>query len=239
MKIRFLKGLAVVVIGGCLLTACTTLHHSERIEMEGDSVGYASVGEGDVTIVLESGLGDGMTSWDGIMDELARISRVFAYSRPGYFPSSASNRSRNPERIVDELHLLLKRTGHSPPYLLSLGGLYVLNFKAAHTSRLPVTMGDKPLAVISRAPGHGMNSAGWDKLWSEMQVDLAELSRRSIHLVARRGGHYIHKDEPDRVIEGINWVLSKVRSDTRNGIDMKGGAGNRGYARLTPVRSIR
>ncbi|MES9975146.1 MAG: alpha/beta hydrolase, partial [Candidatus Thiodiazotropha sp.] len=131
MKIRFLKGLAVVVIGGCLLTACTTLRHSERIEMEGGSVGYASVGEGDVTIVLESGLGDGMTSWDGIMDELTQISRVFAYSRPGYFPSSASNRSRNPEQIVDELRLLLKRTGHSPPYLLvghSLGGLYVLNF---------------------------------------------------------------------------------------------------------------
>ncbi|MFI0459781.1 MAG: hypothetical protein ACH254_19525, partial [Candidatus Thiodiazotropha endolucinida] len=67
MKIRFLKGLAVVVIGGYLLTACTTLRHSERVELEGSAVGYASVGEGDVTIVLESGLGDGMTSWDGIM----------------------------------------------------------------------------------------------------------------------------------------------------------------------------
>ncbi|MES9988852.1 MAG: alpha/beta hydrolase [Candidatus Thiodiazotropha endolucinida] len=293
MKIRLLKDLAVVVISGCLLTACTTLRHSERVELEGSAVGYASVGEGDVTIVLESGLGDGMTSWDGIMDELAQISRVFAYSRPGYFPSRASNRSRNPDQVVDELRLLLKQTGHTPPYLLvghSLGGLYVLNFverypgevagvvlvdgrhpmmtqaclkralngcsmpslvqsllprhavdeyKAAQTSRLPVTMGDKPLAVISRAPGHGMNSAGWDKLWSEMQVDLAELSSRSIHLVARRGGHYVHKDEPDRVIEGINWVLSKVRSDTRIGNDMKGRKGNRGHARLTPVRSIR
>ncbi|MES9817236.1 MAG: hypothetical protein ABW155_11335 [Candidatus Thiodiazotropha sp.] len=91
-------------------------------------------------------------------------------------------------------------------------------YKAAQTSRLPATMGDKPLAVISRAPGHGMNSAGWDELWSEMQVDLAELSSRSIHLVARRGGHYIHKDEPDRVIEGINWVLSRCGAIPATGL---------------------
>ncbi|MEW8029970.1 MAG: alpha/beta fold hydrolase [Candidatus Thiodiazotropha sp.] len=293
MSIRSFKCLAILMICGYLLTACTTLRHSKRVEIEGMPVGYAAVGEGEVTIVLESGLGDGMASWDGILDELSQISRVFAYSRPGYLPSSASNRPRNPEQIVDELRRLLKQTGHAPPYLLvghSLGGLYVLNFverypdevvgvvlvdgrhpmmtqtclkrklsgctmpglmqsllprhaleeyKAAQTSRMPVTMGDKPLAVISRAPGHGIDSAGWRTLWSEMQVDLAELSSRSRHLIARHGGHYVHKDEPARVMEGINWVLYNLQGGIQDAVDVKSRGGNRTHSRLMPVRGTR
>jgi pimeloyl-ACP methyl ester carboxylesterase len=198
------------------------------------------------------------------MDELSEISRVFAYSRPGYLPSGATDRPRTPRQIVDELRQLLRRTGHVPPYLLvghSLGGLYMHNFverfpeevigvvlvdgrhpmmtqtclrrelsgcnmprllqailpahalaeyEAAQVARMPATMGDKPLAVVSRAPDRGMESAAWMALWSEMQLDLSELSGRSRYLVAQRAGHYVHQDEPERVLEGVNWVLSSA-----------------------------
>jgi pimeloyl-ACP methyl ester carboxylesterase len=262
MNMLFMKGMVLVIISAALLMACTTPSHAERLVMDDVQVGYASLGEGAVTIVLEAGLGDGMETWDGIIDELSATARVFAYSRPGYPPSSTTNRSRRPGQIVDELRQLLKRTGHPPPYLLvghSLGGIYVLNFverypdevagvvlvdgrhpmlprtclqralsgctmprlvqalladhvldeyKAAQEARMPSAMGEKPLAVVSRAPDRGLESKAWRALWSEMQVGLSELSRRSRHLVARHGGHYVHQDEPAQVIEGVEWVYS-------------------------------
>ncbi|MES9991256.1 MAG: alpha/beta hydrolase [Candidatus Thiodiazotropha sp.] len=262
MDNKTIKAFALALICTCLLTACTNLRHGKQMQIDGERISYAAIGEGPVTIVLESGLGDGMESWDGIMDEVSKISRVFAYSRPGYLPSSRTERPRTPRQIVDDLRRLLRQTGHNPPYLLvghSLGGLYVLNFverypeevagvvlvdgrhpmttkaceqrqlsgcsmphllqltlpgqalaeyRAAQAARMPATMGDKPLAVVSRAPQRGMKSEQWRTLWSEMQLDLAELSRRSRHLVAEHGGHYVHREEPGRVIDGISWVLS-------------------------------
>ncbi|PVV13547.1 MAG: hypothetical protein B6D77_04260 [gamma proteobacterium symbiont of Ctena orbiculata] len=280
MTVRLLNGFVMALICVCLLTACTTLRNVKHQPIEGTRIGYASLGQGPATIVLEAGLGDGMASWDGIMDELSEITRVFAYSRPGYFPSSATDRLRTPQQVVDDLRHLLKRTGHRPPYLLvghSMGGLYVLNFverypdevagvvlvdgrhpmttqaclerglsgcnmphlmqallpshaleeyQAAQSTRMPVTMGDKPLAVISRAPDRGMTSAAWRALWSEMQEDLSELSGRSRHLVAEHGGHYVHKDEPERVIEAVNWVFSNWRADVGSVSDPKLGVSN-------------
>ncbi|MEW8506096.1 MAG: alpha/beta fold hydrolase [Candidatus Thiodiazotropha sp.] len=262
MNMRFLKTVAMAMLCGSLLGACTTMRHAEQQQLGDGRIGYAAIGEGRLTIVLEAGLGDGMASWDGIMDELSEISRVFAYSRPGYLPSSRTERPRTPGQIVDDLRQLLRQTGHAPPYLLvghSLGGLYMLDFverypnevagvvlvdsrhplmtqaclqrelrgctmprlmqallpghaldeyRAAQVDRVPVTMGDKPLAVISRAPKSGMESMAWVALWSEMQLGLSELSRRSTHLVAHHGGHYVHKDEPERVVEGVKWVFS-------------------------------
>ena len=87
MSVRLIKGFVMALVCVCLLTACTTLRNVKHQQLEGTRIGYASLSEGPVTIVLEAGLGDGMASWDGVMDELSEVTRVFAYSRPGYFPS--------------------------------------------------------------------------------------------------------------------------------------------------------
>lgn len=263
---QLLKSMMILLVCSCLVTACTTLRHSQRIEIDNGQIAYASLGEGPLTIVLEAGLGDGMGSWDGIFEELSSITKVFAYSRPGYLPSSATKRPRTPEHIVDDLRLLLNRSGNHPPYLLvghSLGGLYMLNFierypeevagvvlidsrhpmmtqacleknlsscklpkalyvllpshvrheyDGAQEPKLPSTMGDTPLVVVSRAPSQGKESDALQTLWVEMQIGLSELSDRSQHLIAEHAGHYVHKQEPERVIEGINWVISEWHS---------------------------
>jgi pimeloyl-ACP methyl ester carboxylesterase len=259
------KWLVLLLISGFLLVACSTLQNSQRIEVADGEMAYASLGEGPVTIVLESGLGDGMESWDGIFEPLSEISQVFAYSRPGYLPSSRTERPRTPQRIVDELRELLHRSGHQPPYLLvghSLGGLYILDFverypqevagvvlldarhpmtteccqqrglsgcsmprlvyalqsshvqqeyDGAQETRMPATMGQIPLAVVSRDTRKGMTSAGWQSLWSEMQLSLSELSGRSRHIVAMDAGHYVHRDQPETVLEAVTWVYTSWR----------------------------
>ena len=47
-------------------------------------------------------------------------------------------------------------------------------------------------------------------LWSELQDDLASRSTRSLHLTATQGGHFVHHDDPDTVLEAIRWVLAEA-----------------------------
>ena len=247
----------------CLITACATMQGSRSVEIDGEPLVYMERGMGSPTIVLEAGLGSGMASWEDIIDPLASISKVFAYSRPGYSSSRETNRPRTPAQIVDDLRRLLAQTGNKPPYVLvghSLGGLYMLNYverypdevagvvlvdtrhplftqtcqarglnfctlpsalrlltpthvlseyDGAQGSRMPSTMGDIPLAVISRGRFGLMESAEWQALWDEMQLGLSELSTRGRHLTAEHAGHFVHKEEPASVLEGVEWVIAQ------------------------------
>lgn len=70
-------------------------------------------------------------------------------------------------------------------------------------------LGTLPLAVITSSehdPGHAPGSRAGRKrslwyisTWSVLQAELAELSRHSSHTVAKRAGHYIHRDDPGLV----------------------------------------
>lgn len=83
------------------------------------------------TLVLQSGLGDGMEPWSVLVSELGDDQAVFAYDRPGYGDSRPVPGTRDPCTIATELHGLLSSADVPPPYLLvghSLGGLYQYAF---------------------------------------------------------------------------------------------------------------
>jgi pimeloyl-ACP methyl ester carboxylesterase len=46
-----------------------------------------------------------------------------------------------------------------------------------------------------------------NRVWRELQAELAALSTNSIHLVSDHGDHYLHATDPDLVLEGLDWVL--------------------------------
>ena len=77
-------------------------------------------------------------------------------------------------------------------------------------------LGDLPLVVISR--GRPQAPAGLpadlmaqrEQAWQHMQRDLAALSSRSVHVTAEHSGHLIHKEQPDKVVDGIRQALALV-----------------------------
>lgn len=79
-------------------------------------------------------------------------------------------------------------------------------------------LGDLPLVVISR--GQAQAPIGWspelqtqrEQVWRQMQRELAALSSRSVHLIAERSGHLVHKEQPDIIVEGIRQAVSLVRN---------------------------
>jgi len=83
-------------------------------------------GQGSPTILLEAGLMSTVLSWSRLQSELAKSFHVVSYDRAGLGWSDPGPMPRTADRIVDELHTLLKRAGITPPYILvghSFGGL--------------------------------------------------------------------------------------------------------------------
>lgn len=64
-----------------------------------------------------------------------------------------------------------------------------------------------PLTVLTSAarpwPGYPQ--------WALLQAELAAMSRDSRHVLARHGGHHIHRDDPALVITELSVLLRRVR----------------------------
>lgn len=117
------------------LTACSTTMTPSIVEISGHSVEVVETGDGETTVVFESGLGNDWSPWDAVIVEVAPHAPVFAYSRPGYGRSDPSSDPRDAATIVADLRALLAARGHSPPYVLvghSFGGTYMELFAKAH-----------------------------------------------------------------------------------------------------------
>jgi pimeloyl-ACP methyl ester carboxylesterase len=44
-----------------------------------------------------------------------------------------------------------------------------------------------------------------------MQNELAQLSTRGRHIIAKNSGHYIQLDRPDIVVDAVRQVINQVR----------------------------
>lgn len=128
------------LLAAAALAGCMTMGETQRVEAGGARVSFATAGDGAPTVVFESGLGDGMSTWSDVFAEVAEVTSVFAYDRPGYGPGFAARfdsdddgRRTGPE-IAEHLHAVLEDADIPKPYILvghSIGGLYALHFAAA------------------------------------------------------------------------------------------------------------
>jgi pimeloyl-ACP methyl ester carboxylesterase len=88
---------------------------------------------------------------------------------------------------------------------------------AAQTASTGV-LGDMPLVVLSHDPDKPSADLPADLAkvtngaWEKMQEELAHLSTRSTHVIAKNSSHYIQADRPDIVIEAVRGVVDQVRA---------------------------
>jgi pimeloyl-ACP methyl ester carboxylesterase len=80
------------------------------------------------------------------------------------------------------------------------------------------SLGDIPLAVLSHDPGKPQPDLPEDLVkpandaWQKMQEELAHLSPRGTHVIAKNSGHYIQIDRPDVVMEAVRKVVDAARA---------------------------
>jgi pimeloyl-ACP methyl ester carboxylesterase len=133
---------AIGVLAGITYHTSATARDNKRYPAPGRYIQLGThrahlleMGEGSPTIVLESGLMATVLTWHKIQPQLAKTARVVSYDRAGLGWSDRGREPRNAERIVSELHELLRRAQMPPPYLLvghSFGGLTMPLFAAQY-----------------------------------------------------------------------------------------------------------
>lgn len=88
-------------------------------------------GDGEISLVIEMGLGAVMAEWRRLAENLSRQHTVLLYQRAGYGASGVSSLARTPSNIALELYQLLQQIPHTRQITLlahSQGGLYAWNF---------------------------------------------------------------------------------------------------------------
>jgi pimeloyl-ACP methyl ester carboxylesterase len=80
------------------------------------------------------------------------------------------------------------------------------------------SLGDLPLAVLSHDPDKPSADIPADlakptnEAWEKMQEELAHLSTRGTHEIAKNSSHYIQMDRPDLVIDAVRSVVEQARA---------------------------
>lgn len=93
------------------------------VELNGKKVNVLEVGmekrkAGQAVVILESGLGSPIESWNIIVDGIKEFSPLFAYERPGIGKSDMLEEQSTPEFIAQHLKDLLSQMNIPPPYIL-------------------------------------------------------------------------------------------------------------------------
>lgn len=123
--------MAIITLTLLLLSGCASLSNSLAEKVGERKVEFAMTRHDTQAVVFENGLGGRMEWWREVLPQITGETTTFAYNRPGYGASEATETPRDGTHIVDELRDLLHAKGLNPPYVLvghSLGGLYMQLF---------------------------------------------------------------------------------------------------------------
>jgi pimeloyl-ACP methyl ester carboxylesterase len=126
----------LLAIGGVVLGndqhSASPAPPGKLVDLGGRRLHATVIGTGTPTVVFENGAGAISVDWALVVPEVAKITRVVAYDRAGYAWNDRGPTQDTIEQTMDDLHLLLRRAGVRPPYVMvgaSLGCAYVRAFQ--------------------------------------------------------------------------------------------------------------
>lgn len=123
-------GLVLIVCFASSLTAAED--GCQKVDIGRCRLNIRVAGQGTPVVVLESGLGDTISSWEKVQPEVAKVTCVLAYDRAGLGQSDpAATEPRSSAQIARELSTALHKADLTPPYILvghSMGGLHIRQF---------------------------------------------------------------------------------------------------------------
>jgi len=167
-------GVLIGVVGfGAIYQALATSRDRRKfppsgklIEINGKTWHYQIMGEGHLTVVVDSGTGGTHLDWQLVQPEVAKFTRILTYDRAGYGWSDMSSEPRTAEQVVSELRQLLREVEIEPPYVLvgmSLGGLFSRLFAYCY-----------PEEVV----GMVLVDVAHERMYEETSVEWVELNQR-------------------------------------------------------------
>lgn len=96
-------------------------------------------GEGDITVILEAGLGSISIDWCYVQPEVSKFARVVSYDRGDYGWSRTKRKTLTSLDSVEEIKEVLEKLNIQPPYILvghSFGGLSMRLFASMYPNEV-------------------------------------------------------------------------------------------------------
>jgi pimeloyl-ACP methyl ester carboxylesterase len=101
------------------------------LTIDGHKMFFFASGKGSPTVIMEAGLGATHRCWQAVDTQVAKMTKVVTYDRPGYGISEICKQTRDARTNAKELKTALEKAGILPPYILvgwSLGGSFIRVF---------------------------------------------------------------------------------------------------------------
>jgi len=147
----------IIVLASLVVSACNAKSNPEidaKISLGTHSLHIRCLGQGNPTVVIDTGVGDTMARWTNFQSQVAQFTHVCTYDRAGYGSSEPGPLPRHSQRLADELKQLLENAGIKGPYVLvghSLGGLTMQVFGDQYPdlAAVLILLDPPPLAFIT------------------------------------------------------------------------------------------
>jgi pimeloyl-ACP methyl ester carboxylesterase len=143
--------------------ACSAAPQQAGVSVVDDyPIAYQVLGSGKPVVVMISGLGDGMATFQNVAPEIAKSATVIIYDRSGYGSSGIATTPRDATGAERELSRLLEQTGIAGPYVLaghSLGGLFAEYYAARHPDQVAAVIleDSRPVSFAQRCEAAGLS----------------------------------------------------------------------------------
>lgn len=110
---------------------------SNMVQLKDNALHMMTVGEGEFTVIFESGFGNDLSHWRNVAPAISHKAKVVVYSRAGYGKSDPVKQARNLTETTGELAQLIEQAKLKPPYIFvghSYGSHIVRTYAAQNPS---------------------------------------------------------------------------------------------------------
>jgi pimeloyl-ACP methyl ester carboxylesterase len=147
------------------------------VDLGGRRLHLHCTGSGSPAVIVENGGGSFSIDFALVQPEVAKFTQICSYDRAGCAWSDPGPAMLSVEQTVDDLHLLLRKAGVRPPYVLvgaSLGGIFTRAYQRRYPDEIVGMVLDDPTSD----EGLGYRVKGKDTPIYEMTAaDMRELIR--------------------------------------------------------------
>ncbi len=102
-----------------------------QVSVDGHKMSMYVSGTGKYTVILEAGGASSHRCWRTVDTQIAKMTRIISYDRPGYLQSGLCEKPRDAITVAKELKQALQTAGYPPPYIMvgwSMGGAFARVF---------------------------------------------------------------------------------------------------------------
>ena len=146
ISVALLGLVTLALLAGAVYQAVGTWRDARRyaptgrmVRVAGRQMHICATGEGNPTVVMESGMGASTLSWSLVQPQVAEFARVVSYDRAGAGWSEPAKTPRTADTIAEELHTLLAEAGIAGPYVLvghSFGAYVLMCFAGRYSDEV-------------------------------------------------------------------------------------------------------